>query len=204
MKMNEVIVSKGNNKFKFFEGVNYKTPVINVQLQDEVEEIREITQDTIFFSMPLKGIRGISRAGIDKKSDTKIVEMFQKVKQIQREKEEEERRKAYAPLYKRMKEMPLPKQNSNPDDKKCQEILKTMKQGFPDFEENEGLNLAVAHKNAEIEAEAQKYCNHNFKVRYEETYTQDSRLKLIREVSCDKCGFKKIDEVEEPVKNWWI
>jgi len=200
----EIIIKRGDKVFRFFEGLNYKTKVLNVQLQDEVREVWDITPDTIFFSTPLKGIRGISRTGLDRDADKKINEMFQKLKQIEKQKEEEERRKAYAPLYEKMKEKPLPKQNSNPDDEKCQEILKTMKQGFPDFEENEGLNLAVAHKNAEIEAEAQKYCNHNFTVRYEETYTQDSRLKLIREVSCDKCGFKQVDEVEEPVKNWWV
>lgn len=202
--MNEVIVRKGDKIFRFYEGMNYKTPVVNVQLQNEVEEIRDITPETIFFSLPLKGIRGLSRGDIDKNTDNKIVEMFKKVKQIEQKKEEEEKKKAYAPLYEKMKEKSLPKQNTYSDDQKCQEILMTRKQGYPDYEENEGLNLAVAHKNAEIEAEAQKYCNHEFKIKYEETHTQDHRLKLIRTVSCEKCRLTQIDEVEEPVKNWWI
>lgn len=200
----EIIIKRGDKVFKFSEGLNYKTKVLNVQLQDEVREVWDITPDTIFFSTPLKGIRGISRTGLDRDADKKIVEWFKKLKQIEKQKEEEERREKYAPLYEQMKEIPMPKQNTYSDDKKCQDILKQRQQGFSDFEENEGLNLAVAHKNAEIEAEAQKYCNHDFKVKYEEGYTEDSRLKLIREVSCDKCGFKQVDEVEEPVKNWWV
>lgn len=140
-----------------------------------------------------------------KKVDGMTIEknIEKKVAQIVKEAEEKKQKEEYAGLYEEMKKKPMPENNQNPDDEKCQEIMKQQKKGYSGAE-SEGLNLAVASQNTEIRKKAQKHCDHEFETEFFHDYTQDSRKRLERTVKCKKCGFEQVDVVKEKVERGWI
>lgn len=134
----------------------------------------------------------------------KVEENIEKeVAQMVEEAEEKKQKEEYAELYEEMKKIPAPENNENPDDEKCQEILRQQKKGYSG-EECDGLNLAVESGNSDIRKKAQKHCDHEFETEYFHDYTQDSRKRLRRIVKCEKCGFEKVDVVEAKVERGWI
>lgn len=104
----------------------------------------------------------------------------------------------YAPLYTELEKIELPR-NENVDEKKCRELLGRQKPVLYDGPESDGLRLAVASENSRVRKEAQKYCDHEFGVSYDETYTADARLKLQRDAVCEKCGLRQTDIATEEV-----
>lgn len=103
----------------------------------------------------------------------------------------------YKKLYKELEKIKLPENNKNPDENKMKEILNEQDNRYFDDEEMDGVNLSISSSNEKLKQEAQKYCNHKFKIDYWETFTTDARYKLIRTVSCENCDFIKKDETRE-------
>jgi hypothetical protein len=144
-------------------------------------------------------VEGTEKIVLEKKGYTDISSR----KKAQKKKEQETK---YAPLYVEMGKIALPKNNENPDDEKCKQLLKKSKANYFSSKdpEDSGLNLASTSACTKIEKEAEKFCNHHFKTQFWETYTGDARLKLERDVSCTKCGFSHRDTVKEQVAARWF
>lgn len=135
-----------------------------------------------------------------KKSD--IVPLLQEI-EMAKKAEKERIEKEYEKL--REKLPPLPKLENTPDEKKFREIMGKINNASFSGTEDEGLRLYIAAHNDEIRAEARQYCDHSsLEIKYKNTFTADARRKVVRIVRCPKCGFLKIDEVEEPLKLDWI
>ena len=96
----------------------------------------------------------------------------------------------YKELYSKLKKISLPENNTNPDEEKMKEILNKKDNRYFNDPEMDGVNLSISSANARLVLEAQKYCDHEFEVEYNEDYTNYIRMKLTRIVSCDKCGFE--------------
>lgn len=114
--------------------------------------------------------------------------------------------KEYKKLYNKLKKIPLPENNSHPDKEKMKEILSKKDDRYFNGPEMDGVNLSISSANAKLVLDAQKYCNHEFEVKYNEDYTGDIRMKLTRIVSCDKCGFELRKIVTEELGEkafWW-
>ncbi len=124
-------------------------------------------------------------------------ELAKKISQESSNLKEKRTKAEYAELYDRMKKNPLPKKNKHPDDNKVQEILSKQNTRYFSGPEMDGVNLSISSQNARLRQEAQKYCNHNFDVKYSHDYTADARKKLVREVKCDKCDFEKRQHVAD-------
>lgn len=184
--MNEIEFEKKGKKAKIFK----QGTKVKIKWNKQTGEITSASKDVIYLS-------GIEYNGknVDGFSTEKAEEIQDLVNKARKEAEEKESEK-YKNLYQEMEKISLPQKNKNPDDEKAQELLSTMHEGF-EGEESDGLNLAVASGNAKIRKKAQRFCNHNFKIKYNETYTSDARKKLERTVECEKCGFFKKDSVED-------
>ena len=136
----------------------------------------------------------------------KVKSMYTDIFDREKAQKKKEQEAKYAPLYVEMGKIALPKNNENPDDEKCKQLLAKSKANsfYSKDPEDSGLNLASASACAEIEKEAEKICDHHFTTRFWESYTGDARLKLDRDVSCEKCGFHHRDTVEEQAEARWF
>jgi hypothetical protein len=201
----KVVLEKGGNTYEFTEGLSNGNPTLFVRLDEEKSQIYAINSEHIVFSSQMKKkIVGIGFYGCNPQKYKQVRMMYEKIEKQKKENEKMEKKRLYSPLYQDMEKISLPQNNQNPDDVKCQNILKTQLKGYGNDSESEGLNIAVASRNIEIRNQARKYCDHNFEIKYFESSTGDMRLELEREVFCKKCGFSRRDIIKEKVNRGWI
>lgn len=110
----------------------------------------------------------------------------------------EEKAKQIDKEYEKLIEQ-LPKRiiKNTPDEKKFKELMGKIDRNYFTGREDEGLNWAIRARNSDILKEAQKYCNHELKTEYDKGFTADVRKKVVRTISCAKCGLNIRDEVSE-------
>ena len=202
----KIVLQKNGYAFEFTEGMFNGYPDMKVTMNAHTSSIRGMNDEKIVFQFSIEKVGGISSQGVEKALYQKIKEMYQNIKNKADEMKKKEEDEKYAPLYAEMKKIAMPKNNENPDDEKCKELLKTAQANsfYNEDPEYSGLNLASASYCVGIYREAGKLCNHNFKINFDRTYTEDARLKLVREVSCEKCHFSHKDTVETHTNNGWI
>ena len=94
---------------------------------------------------------------------------------------------------------PVPDFSNTPDKEKFNRIMKKIKNIYFSGPEDDGLNIAMSAANGRVRAEARQYCTHDIHIEFNYAHTADARKKVIRTISCEKCGMYMIDIVEEEV-----
>ena len=129
-----------------------------------------------------------------------IIQYLRDEAQKRLEQEEKENREKYAELF---AQLPERKIENTPDEQKFTEIMSRKEYRNYDGPEDEGLRIAQNASNNRIAHEAMQYCNHELETKYRYDMTQDARLKLVREISCKRCGLYIRDIVEEHREYNW-
>jgi len=129
-----------------------------------------------------------------------IIQYIREQKKKIEEAEEASKREKYSGLFTQLPERNI---KNTPDVKKFSEIM--TKKTYRNFNgaEDDGLALAQVASNNAIAREAMQYCEHNLKTEYKYEMTQDARLKLVRIISCEKCGLYIRDIAEEHKEYNW-
>ena len=202
----KIVLEKKGYIFEFTEGLFNGYPEMKVTLNGKTTSVRHVSDEKITFGYEIEKVWGISSQGINTTQYQKVKSMYTDISGREKAQKKKEQEAKYAPLYVEMGKIALPKNNENPDDEKCKQLLAKSKANsfYSKDPEDSGLNLASASACAEIEKEAEKICDHHFTTRFWESYTGDARLKLDRDVSCEKCGFHHRDTVEEQVEARWF
>lgn len=202
----KIVLEKKGYTFEFTEGLFNGYPEMKVTLNGKSSSVRFVSDEKILFGYEIEKVGGIGSQGIESTQYQKVKSMYESIKNRMEAQKKKEQEAKYAPLHIEMEKIALPKNNENPDDEKCRELLEKSKANsfYSKDPEDSGLNLASASACAKIEKEAEKMCNHNFKIQFWKTHTGDARLKLERDVSCDKCGFHHRDTVEEQLEARWF
>jgi len=106
-----------------------------------------------------------------------------------------EKQKLYQPLIAQLPERTF---DTTGDDEKAQELLRQASE-IKDVKgpEMDGVNLAQSQKRQALRMKAKKHCNHDIEEHYDYTFTGDARRKIVRELTCEKCGMSVRDETSE-------
>ena len=127
-----------------------------------------------------------------------VIDMIVEEKKKKRQTEIEREAKKFNLLIKALPKFVPPK--SDKDDKKAKRLLAEAKSiSYYNGPESEGLNLAVDRERAKLRKEAAKHCIHDWETKISQSYTQDARRKVIRTITCKKCGWTKKDMKTEAV-----
>ena len=121
-------------------------------------------------------------------------------KEAEKAAEEAEREAAYMELEKKLPERKI--ENTPDEDKFGIAMSKVMDKHYSDPEDS-GLEMAVEANNEKAYKQAQEFCSHELHTEISRTYTADARYKVVRTISCPKCGLVVVDSVEEPVSEEW-
>ena len=104
----------------------------------------------------------------------------------------------YGKLVAKLPKITPPKGGKN--DAKAKKLLqKADALSYFEGKEDSGLNEEIDAEKRELRREAKKYCLHKWKTTIKKDLTQDARLRVVRTITCSKCGMSHRDVVKEKV-----
>jgi len=106
-----------------------------------------------------------------------------------------EKEKLYQPLVDQLPERTF---ETTRNDEKARQLLKDAAE-IKDVKgpEMDGVNMQQSMRRQALRQEARKHCDHTIEKQHYYGHTGDARLKVERELTCEKCGLSVHDEVSE-------
>ena len=96
--------------------------------------------------------------------------------------------KRYQELINQLPEITLPP--NTPSESRFEKLQNEINQiQYFSGSEDDGLNAAQSSRRGKLQAELMSVCNHKLTIELDRTFTEDGRRKVVREVTCTKCGF---------------